>query len=401
MAMTSRRRLELTALTTVVVVVLLEIMSAVIIALSSSRLVEPIRRTPAIYADQSRRIQSLFFSDTVRGLVFDPELGWKYRAGWRDQTTVHNLAGLRSQQEYQPHPRPGTLRIAAFGDSFVYGNETRWTESWPALIEQADSTLEVLNYGVGGYGVDQAYLRFLREGRSFAPSIVLICFTTDDLRRLVNVYRRFLSIDELPLLKPRFELTGDNQLRLLPSPIGSVEDYRRLLDDPRRIRTYGAADQWYERLVYENPAYDWSAIIRLTSTAWIRIANRYVRHDRIYSGGGLNPESAAFRLQVAVFQAFRDSVTAAGDQPIIVFLPDRASVAARLAGDPALYAPLAARLSSLHMLLIDAGDAFVKAPTKGSIQDWFMPGGHYSPTGNLIVAQWLTPLLHQLARSQP
>lgn len=401
MAITSCRALRLTAITAVVTLVLLEIVAAVVIGLASSRLVEPIRRTSAIYADQSRQIRSLFFSDTVRGLMIDPELGWKYRAAWRDQTTVHNLAGLRGEREYQLHPPAGTLRVAAFGDSFVYGNETLWTESWPALMEHADPALEVLNYGVGAYGVDQAYIRFLREGRSFAPSIVLICFTTDDLRRLVNVYRRFISVIELPLFKPRFELTESNQLRLLPSPIRSIEDYRGLLDDPRRVRALGASDQWYERLVYENPAYDWSAIVRLLSATWIRIANRYFRHDRTFAGGVFNPESAAFRLQVAVFQAFRDSVAAAGYRPIIVFLPDRASVAARDAGGPALYTPLADRLTALHIPFLDAGDGFAQHPTSGLIKDWFMPGGHYSRDGNLVVARWLTPLVHELAKKEP
>jgi hypothetical protein len=376
-------------------------MAALVIKLASPRLVEPILRTPIIYALQSNQIRAMFFSHNMRGLVFDPELGWKYRAGWRDQYTVHNSAGLRGQREYQPRPAAGAIRVAAFGDSFVYGNEAGATESWPALMEQGDSALEVLNFGVGGYGVDQAYLRFLREGRSFNPSIVLICFTTDDLRRLVNVYRRFLSATELPLFKPRFELTSENQLRLLPSPIHSLADYRGLLDDPRGVRRFGGSDQWYEPLVYDNPAYDWSALVRLSSAAWIRIANRSFRHDRILAGGLLNEESAAFRLQVAVFQAFHDSVAAAGMRPMIVFLPDRESIAERRAGGHALYAPLAARLTSLRIPFLDAGEGFARQSANGSIENWFMPGGHYSREGNLVVAQWLTPLLHQLAEKQP
>lgn len=395
---TSRRKAGLAALTVVILVVLLEISSAILIKLGSSRLVEPILRTPAIYAQQTRQIQAMFFSDSARGLIFDAELGWTYRPNWQDRNTIHNSAGLRGQREYTSNPPPGKTRVAAFGDSFVYGNETKALESWPAQMEQGDSSLEVLNFGVGGYGVDQAYLRFLREGRKFNPSVVLICFTTDDMRRVVNVYRRFLSATELPLFKPRFELTGEDRLRLLPNPLHSVEDYRPLLEDPRGVRRFGAADQWYERLIYENPAYDWSATVRLISAAWIRVANRQFRPNRVLAGGQLNPESAAFQLQVAIFQAFRDSVTAAGLRPEIVFLPDRESVAGRRSGGSTLYASLVQRLAGLNIPVWDASDAFLARKSAGPIDSWFMPGGHYSPAGNLIVAQWLTPLVHQAAQ---
>ncbi len=397
MATTWRRRVGVRALQAFVILAILEVTSAVLIRLASARLVEPILRTPAIYAQQSRQIRAMFFSDSARGLVLDPELGWKYRAGWQDRTTVLNSAALRGQREYPQRAPAGTIRVAAFGDSFVYGNEAVWTDAWPALMEQADSALEVLNFGVGGYGVDQAYLRYLREGRGFDPSVVLICFTTDDLRRVVNVYRRFISAGELPLFKPRFELTGSGTLRLLPSPVRSVEDYQGLLEDPRRVRSFGARDQWYEPLVYDNPAYDWSALVRLTSAAWIRVANRQFRHDRMFVGALLNPASEAFRLQVAIFQAFHDSVTAAGGRPLVVFLPDRESVTARLTGRAPLYSPLAARLAELRIPYLDASDGFAEGKDQGPIDQWFMPGGHYSRAGNLLVARWLVPRVRQPA----
>jgi len=70
-------------------------------------------------------------------------------------------------------------------------------------LEARTDALNVLNYGIGGYGFDQAFLRFQREGIALRPDVVLIGFAPDDLGRLVNVYRRFISSRELPLAKPR------------------------------------------------------------------------------------------------------------------------------------------------------------------------------------------------------
>jgi len=47
------------------------------------------------------------------------------------------------------------------GDSFTFGQEVTYEESWGYLLEKAlGSEFQVLNFGVAMYGVDQAYLRY-------------------------------------------------------------------------------------------------------------------------------------------------------------------------------------------------------------------------------------------------
>lgn len=396
--MTVRRRIGLSALAALLLIAVAEVISAAAIWFVSPRLDEPIRRTSAIYAARSASIQSLYFSNRPRMLSFDAALGWTYAHVPTDTAPEINPAGLRGRRVYTPRPSPGKIRVAAFGDSFVYGNEVTWQDSWPLLVEQADTSLEVLNYGVGGYGVDQAFLRFQREGRALAPQLVLICFVTDDLRRVVNVFRPYIGSGEPPLVKPRFKFDERGALELLPSPMPTVDGFKPLLDDPRLARALGANDQWYEPLMYENPLYDWSATMRLGATAWLRIANRYVRGERMYKGDEFNTESEAFRLQLAIFAAFRDSVAAAGLVPVVVFLPDRSSVTARSAGKRTLYAPLADSLTVRGISYIDAMDAFAERIGDTPIESWFMPGGHYSRAGNLIVAHWLAARIPSLVK---
>src|SRR2546425_487125 len=108
--------------------------------------------------------------------------------------------------------------VAALWNSFVYCNEVKNEDSWPAQIELMYPGIEVLNYGVGGYGVDQAYLRFLAEGSRLSPRIVVIGFATDDLSRVVNVYRRFRSNRGVPLGKTRDVFCEHGERGLLPTP---------------------------------------------------------------------------------------------------------------------------------------------------------------------------------------
>lgn len=385
----SGRRLALGALWVALMLGLAEGGARLAIRVTRPLLEEEIRPTSDILREQSTRIRVLLTPDSTRLLVLDSTLGWRYRASHRDPTNRLNSTGVRSDHEYAPTPRRGVLRVAAFGDSFVYSNEVGNGDAWCALVEQLDPAIEVLNYGVGGYGVDQAYLRYLAEGTRLGPRVVLIGFALDDLGRLVNVYRRFRSTREIPLVKPRYLLQPDGRLELLPSPIHRPADYEPYLRDPRRVIAWGAHDQWYEPAIYEDPLYDYSAAVRLLTETWVRGRRRYVGPDRLVRGGVFNPASSAFRIQLALFRLFADSIRARGARPLIVLFPDQAAVRAGLAGRPTVLASLVAALAARGLDHIDLTDAFRAAGTGADVGRWFMPGGHYSPSGNRVVATWL------------
>src|SRR2546426_4127010 len=281
MALSRGRRAAFRILGVAIVLAVIEGLSSFAIWVSRPFLVEEIRTTRDIFDEQSDGIRRVLESDSLRVLALDPLLGWRYRAGRRDSANTMNSQGLRSTRQYAPHPPRGVLRVAAFGDSFVYGNEVSDSGAWPALMERLFPRMEVLNYGVGGYGVDQAFLRFCSEGTALSPDVVIIGFVRDDLRRVVNVYRRFISNLELPLVKPRFALDGADSLVLLPNPAPHPSDYERYLRGPRRVIELGAHDQWYRAAVYENPLYDYSATVRLLTNLWLRSDNRYLAADRL------------------------------------------------------------------------------------------------------------------------
>ena len=380
-------RVRLLAFRAAITLIVIECLSLLAIRLSRPLLNDEIRTSRDIFREQSEKIRRLLDPSSPHMLSLDATLGWRYRAGYRDSANAINTQGLRSTREYLPHPPSGVLRVAAFGDSFVYGNEVADSASWPALVEQLFPGVEVLNYGVGGYGVDQAYLRYCEEGTALSPSIVIIGFATDDLRRVVNVYRRFISNREIPLAKPRFILDARGRLVLLPNPLPHPSDYERFLLAPRDVVELGARDYWYQASIYRNPLYDYSATVRLLTNLWLRISERYFASDRLLRGGEFNTSSAAFRIQTALFEEFAVAVQMAGARPLVVILPDRESVAAARQGQRTIFDPLVTALAGRGIEHVDVTEAFRQA--QGNPNSWFMIGGHYSPTGNRIVAQWL------------
>ena len=78
--------------------------------------------------------------------------------------------------------------------------------------------MQVLNFGVDGYGIDQMYLRYQRDVRPWKPQVVVIGFSGHDLRRTMAVYPFVAFGWPGYIVKPRF-VSENGQLRLLNVPL--------------------------------------------------------------------------------------------------------------------------------------------------------------------------------------
>jgi hypothetical protein len=92
-----------------------------------------------------------------------------------------NSAGLRDK-EYPLDKSPKTFRVAVIGDSFTMGAGIELEETYHKLIEkklndtQTETTYEFINFGVGGYSLNQ-YLEVLRhKAAKYKPDLILIGF---------------------------------------------------------------------------------------------------------------------------------------------------------------------------------------------------------------------------------
>ena len=156
-------------------------------------------------------------------LVYDKDLGWTVGSGRSSKNGLYHssVEGIRSLKPSVvfAKKRP-KYRIALFGDSNVFGLEVELQNSWGYLLEQKlGNDFQILNFGVNGYGIDQAYLRLRREVRDWLPDLVIFGFIQHDLFRSMAVYT-FISFPswQLPFAKPRFVLKENHLMLLSPGP---------------------------------------------------------------------------------------------------------------------------------------------------------------------------------------
>ena len=115
-------------------------------------------------------------------IEYDPDLGWTARRSSKsiDGMYAYNSQRIRRPDDVAQVPNPSTLRILLLGDSLMHGDDVPYQDSLAALLEseflKTDQSVEVLNLGMSGYGIDQAVFRYIKEGRSFAPQIVILGF---------------------------------------------------------------------------------------------------------------------------------------------------------------------------------------------------------------------------------
>ncbi|HJU74823.1 MAG TPA: GDSL-type esterase/lipase family protein [Gemmatimonadaceae bacterium] len=139
---------------------------------------------------------------------YEPELGWTAKRSFTSPNMygpgiglTTNQRGFRGKAEVADSVPAGKVRILCSGDSFTLGYGVADDETWCALLARPD--VETVNLGQVGYGIDQAYLAYLREARRLEHHVHVFAFVTDDFRRMA--LDRFLGY-----AKPYLILNGDS-----------------------------------------------------------------------------------------------------------------------------------------------------------------------------------------------
>jgi hypothetical protein len=121
----------------------------------------------------------------------DPHLGWTLRPGaegWymgEGHAYVRiNSAGLRDREHSIKKP-DGVYRVAVLGDSYAEALQVDVKDTFWSLLERhveqcafrPGKRIEVINFGVSGYGTAQEYLQLESTAIHYRPDLVLLMFT--------------------------------------------------------------------------------------------------------------------------------------------------------------------------------------------------------------------------------
>lgn len=267
--------------------------------------------------DQRSMVQKLLDGEE-KYITHSPRLGWTIMPNGTTDDYQANSQGIRADKDYGSKPEK-KIRIATFGDSFVHCDEVTNDQTWQEHLNNLDDQLETINFGVGGYGMDQAYLRYLEDGQKFAPDIVLIGFMTENPTRNMSIFRPFyLPHSMLPLSKPRFT-AKNGKVELIENPLDELSDYQRLLDEERQVRLELSHMDYFYYYRYGDHPLDFFLTVRLFKI----LKGMYLKpQNKIFNGYEYSTQSKVYQVSIGIVEKFAKSARDAGSIPIVVFLPN-------------------------------------------------------------------------------
>lgn len=299
---------------------------------------------------------------------YDPVLGWRNIPNYRNDNFYGagrgmriNSQGFRNDSDFAPEVPAGKTRVLCSGDSFTLGFDVDNNQTWCEKLRIVNPRLETVNMGQGGYGLDQMYLWYLKDGRKLKHQVHLFTFVYDDFDRMNQ--KKLYSVYDKPVLK----LEGEN-LRVENVPVPQTSKLtkitRTLLSFLPEFRFYQLGKLIERKLWGDRTALKQRQDEEQTRALTLEIINRLKK---------LNEQKTSVL--------------------VLVFLP-RFDDFYSVASDP-LRNWLAEESRKRGIVFIDLVEDFRKIGREAA-RPYF--GGHYTEAGNREVAQRILNHLAQNAK---
>jgi len=153
--------------------------------------------------------------------TYNAQRGWSLIPNLRQKrcgaTVVSsNSDGARGTEEFVA----GKDTALFFGDSFCFGEDVRDDETIPYFFGKRMGSVQSVNLGGHGYGIDQQYLYLKEVGAKYRPKLICFIISFDNFNRCFLKFRDYA--------KPRFA-SKDGSIVLENSPVPEPEHYLKTL----------------------------------------------------------------------------------------------------------------------------------------------------------------------------
>ena len=342
---------------------------------------------------------------------FDARLGWHHTPGASGGMVSPSFAvdyrinaeGLRDR-EYPREKDPQTWRILAFGDSFAEGWGVEVEESVSKQLEERlreampQRKIEVINFGVAGYGTGQELLFFEEVGKPYQPDQVVLFFYPNDLWN--NGNRQGIGAERG--YKPFFRLGPDDRLQLFGVPVKKATFWDASARSSR---------PWYQRLDLHLRQH-WHLYVLLDKALRpapeISGQQRQHYYEGLYGTGDLDRWASRWELTGRLLQAFHTAVAQAGAELVLVYVPTIVQIEEEdwqnkrdlygLIGEFDLLRPnrqIAGFAALYGIPLLDLYESFEPA---SQTQKLYYQDSHWTPQGHALAAALIQDYLLDQSR---
>lgn len=311
--------------------------------------------------------------------VYDSLLGWSHGSWQKDDSLYFSDSlGFRcGKDRYEQRlPAPARYDIVCIGNSFTHGDAVAFEDTWPHILAQQTGR-SILNMGVGGYGIDQAILRFMHR-RPDCDTVILGLVSTDLDRSLTSVYNYYQGGIKT---KPKFKF-HDTGYTVLNQPCLTPAQFVKRPASPQAIEVYKEIDGYNDYLGKETK---WWANIQSMRLLFSSIEQLKHRKPCAYL-------SNDDRLQycVRILDVFAKYCKKEGITPVVLMIDNVNSINDRKKAGKNTWSLLASKMDSIGLKHLECQDDAM-ARYQQQTSDLIHPVElvHYSPAGHRFLADFI------------
>lgn len=297
---------------------------------------------------------------------------YDFNLGWRESRTREDVNWLSE--------------VYFFGDSFTYGDEVEYNESFPYFYEKL-SSVKTSNLGVRGYGLDQSLLRYKNNLSRLQGKKVVITIITNSLGRSLSVYRKFVQPKtKFVLTKPRFlKEYNDDSYTIFQNPIKDVGKIKNVTKS-KYVMGLVKYDYWgtlYPPVKKEFPFSRYYINETLVKLVKQRLLSGYSGELRdmaqVYS------KEEAVELLEFLLKEFKKTASVNNNELVFVYIPKKNELSLK----DEKYLPLSVFKNICRREKMKCVDFFKGSSEVKLDKNDYAKNGHLNKNGNKKVAQYL------------
>lgn len=302
-------------------------------------------------------------------MKYDEVVGWTAEPGITkhhknpsfgfDVSYSINSSGFRGSPHEIRKP-PGVYRIMILGDSNGFGWGISESKHFSAILANKLKNVQVINLSLSGYGTDQEYLRFTKEGIAYDPDLVIVQVTPNDFDEI-----QYPFYNQKP--KPQFLVGKDGNLVLINVPVKSI----------------GPKSKYFYDNSLPLPFKEWlgwnSYAFNILNEKYYMLKTKYARDSSSATEGRERFNSESITLFKKIISKLKVTLDEIGAKGLVVHSSKDISEKKLLEG------------SSLP--IVDLHPIFSRSIQKTSVDPFFHDGYHWNVEGNRIVADELIDVI--------
>lgn len=325
---------------------------------------------------------------------YHPKWGWD---------TFEERKGQFGNRKGRNYPRKEAYTIKTFGDSYTYADGVEDNETWEYYIEE-QSGWECLNFGVLGYGTDQALLKY--KDINIKTKYTILAILDENIGRVMCQWWGFYREGGVGI-KPKFAFDEFKNILLVGNPIKNIDEVKKL-GDINFLNELKKNDYWYS---YYTKLGGPNKLVWPATYTVLTHMRFFMNYSRVYFSHAFfpsyesetaikkfyhlyNKDSDGIRIMLYIVDEFINTANSKGEIPIIVIFPIIHTVDIYKKFGKKPHQTLIDYLNDIQCNFIDFTDIFVKEKYIDYYQN---KDGHFTVEGNKKVAGVIIEYIRRLS----